>query len=699
MAECFNSNFKLISRLNRIVLYILVGLISIFLSPNFTLGATSKPFTSKEMVATLITAENKISSNTRTISAGLSITLEKGWKTYWRSPGQVGLPPEIDWEDSTNVLHTKFYWPTPERFQEFEIENYGYSNKVTFPINIVLKNPGKPLSLIANTSILVCKDVCLPKSFILKLSLSEVEVIDRLSRIELSSSLTTIPIDGPNSQFKLNSVFIDPNKKSLFVEIQSLKNINEVHVFPETQTDVIFDAPINTFDQDKKLVTIQLPIFDYKKINNPIALTISNGKISSTYKNLKIVENIVHSQSNILNGNGFAIIIFFAFVGGLILNVMPCVFPVLLIKINSVINSQSYSKIKTRRKFISSALGIITFMWILNGLLFLIQVMGGKIGWGVQFQSPVFLSFIIVILIIFSINMLGGLKIILPQKFNTKLYQLSNSNGFIGDFLSGCFAALLATPCSAPFLGSAVAFALTMGGVQSLIIFSFIGLGLASPYLVVATAPRLVMFFPRPGKWMKTVQNLIGILIIISACWFSWLLISVESFQSLLVLLIALIFAILSLKFIKINSLKYVFFVTFLILSVTNSTIITSQNGWTTNSDSSWEVFDTSRKKILIDSEKVVFIDITADWCLTCKANKLLVLDSSYVKTALSKENVVKMRGDWTQKNSKILSFLKENGRFGIPFNIVYGPSAKSGIMLPEILTSEVVINALKNAE
>ncbi len=127
-------------------------------------------------------------------------------------------------------------------------------------------------------------------------------------------------------------------------------------------------------------------------------------------------------------------------------------------------------------------------MWILNGLLFLIQIMGGKIGWGVQFQSPVFLSFIIVILIIFSINMLGGLEIILPQKFNTKLYQLSNTNGLTGDFLSGCFAALLATPCSAPFLGSAVAFALTLGGVKSLIIFSFIGLGLASPYLIVASS-------------------------------------------------------------------------------------------------------------------------------------------------------------------------------------------------------------------
>jgi len=699
LAECFNYNFKPISTLNRALVYILTGLITFFLSTEFTLSATSKPFVSNEIVATLITAENKINSNTHTISAGLSIKLAENWKTYWRSPGQVGLPPEIDWNDSTNILHTKFYWPTPERFQEFEIENYGYSEKVIFPINIVLKNPGKPLSLVANISILVCKDVCIPKSFILKLPLSEVEITDPLSRKELLSSLTTIPIDGPNNQFELNSVFVDPNKESLFIEIESSEKINEIHVFPETQTDVVFDAPITTFDQYKNLVTIQLPIFDYKKITEPIALTISNGKISSTYSNLKIVENIVHSQSNMLNGNSFAIIIFFAFVGGLILNVMPCVFPVLLIKINSVINSQSYSKIKIRRKFISSALGIITFMWTLNGLLFLIQVMGGKIGWGVQFQSPIFLSFIIVILIIFSINMLGVLEIILPQKFNTKLYQLSNSNGFIGDFLSGCFAALLATPCSAPFLGSAIAFALTMGGVKSLIIFSFIGLGLASPYLVVATAPRLVMFFPRPGKWMKTVQNLIGILIIISACWFSWLLISVESFQSLLVLLIALIFAILSLKFIKVNSLKYVFFITFVILSVTNSTIITSENGWTTNSDSSWEVFDASRKKILIDSEKVVFIDITADWCLTCKANKLLVLDSSYVKKALSRENVVKMRGDWTQKNSEILSFLKENGRFGIPFNIVYGPSAKSGIMLPEILTSEVVINALKNAE
>jgi len=317
LAECFNYNFKPISTLNRALVYILTGLITFFLSTEFTLSATSKPFVSNEIVATLITAENKINSNTHTISAGLSIKLAENWKTYWRSPGQVGLPPEIDWNDSTNILHTKFYWPTPERFQEFEIENYGYSEKVIFPINIVLKNPGKPLSLVANISILVCKDVCIPKSFILKLPLSEVEITDPLSRKELLSSLTTIPIDGPNNQFELNSVFVDPNKESLFIEIESSEKINEIHVFPETQTDVVFDAPITTFDQYKNLVTIQLPIFDYKKITEPIALTISNGKISSTYSNLKIVENIVHSQSNMLNGNSFAIIIFFCIRGGI----------------------------------------------------------------------------------------------------------------------------------------------------------------------------------------------------------------------------------------------------------------------------------------------------------------------------------------------------------------------------------------------
>ena len=661
-------------------------------------SAVSDYYRSEQLTAKLISAENFIDNNTNAISTALSITLKPGWKTYWRSPGSVGLPPKVSWEKSTNILDTKFYWPLPERFFDFDIENYGYAKQVTFPVNLILKNPGEATELVASVSLLVCNEVCIPEDFELRLKLTNVPINDPESRHEISLALTKVPLDGGNSEFSLLPVKLDKLSNNLLIEIKSLNIENEISVFPEMGPDIAFGPPISIKSKDPKITIIQLPILNEIDSEVPLNLTVSNGNISSIYKNISITSFINDSQVIDENYLSLITILIFAFIGGLILNFMPCVLPVLAIKLTSILNSRTYTFNEVRFKFLVSALGILTFMWALNGALLLLKLSGREIGWGIQFQSSTFLSFIILLLILFSLSMLGALNILLPQSIMTKLNNLSSTNGLLGDFLSGLFAAILATPCSAPFLGSAIAVALTKGGFESLLIFSCVGCGLATPYLLVALFPGVIKLLPKPGKWMNVIRLILSFFLSLTVIWFSWLYIQIESSLNLILLFIPILLAIFSIKFFTQNITKIVSFCGFAAIAIFSASLYSSKNIIDEKSDAGWEIFTEQRINPYLELDKIVFVDITADWCLTCKANKLLVLENKSVQSLLLKKNIVKMRGDWTRKDPVLLKYLQDNGRYGIPFNIIYGPGRKDGIILPEILTTDILKKAIIEA-
>ena len=661
-------------------------------------SAVSDYYRSEQLTAKLISAENFIDNSTNAISTALSITLKPGWKTYWRSPGSVGLPPKVSWKKSTNILDTKFYWPLPERFFDFNIENYGYAKQVTFPVNLILKNPGEPTELVASVSLLVCNEVCIPEDFELRLKLTNIPINDPESRYAISLALTKVPLDGGNSEFSLLPVKLDKLSNNLLIEIKSLNIENDISVFPEMGPDIAFGPPISIKSKDPKITIIQLPILNEIDSKVPLNLTVSNGNISSIYKNISITSFINDSQVIDENYLGLITILIFAFIGGLILNFMPCVLPVLAIKLTSILNSRTYTFNEVRFKFLVSALGILTFMWALNGTLLLLKLSGREIGWGIQFQSSTFLSFIILLLILFSLSMLGALNILLPQSIMTKLNNLSSTNGLLGDFLSGLFAAILATPCSAPFLGSAIAVALTKGGFESLLIFSCVGCGLATPYLLVAFFPGVIKLLPKPGKWMNVIRLILGFFLSLTVIWFSWLYIQIESSLNLILLFIPILLAIFSIKFFTHNITKIVSFCGFAAIAIFSASVYSSKNTNDEKSDAGWEIFTEQKINPYLELDKIVFVDITADWCLTCKANKLLVLENKSVQSFLLKKNIVKMRGDWTRKDPVLLKYLQDNGRYGIPFNIIYGPGRKDGIILPEILTTDILKKAIIEA-
>jgi suppressor for copper-sensitivity B len=394
-----------------------------------------------------------------------------------------------------------------------------------------------------------------------------------------------------------------------------------------------------------------------------------------------------------------------ALVGGLILNLMPCVLPVLSIKLMGVVTKGGLSRREVRLGFLASAAGILFAFMVLAAATIAAKAAGVAVGWGMQFQHPVFLIALALLCTLFAANLWNLFEIRLPPAIANRIGGLHRGQGGAADFLGGMFATVLATPCSAPFLGTAIAFALTRGPIEILAVFATLGTGLALPYLAVALFPGLAGRLPRPGRWMIVLRRALGFALVATAIWLITVLaaqvaniaaLSVGACLGVLMLVLwvrrrsprlthipTLVFA---------SALSAIAFVLpGLLQSTGNISRVVATEGV-------WRAFDLPKIKTLVGEGRVVFVDVTADWCLTCQVNKKLVLDRAPVATWFANENVVAMKADWTRPSDEIAAYLASFRRYGIPLSVVYGPNAPDGIPLPEILRSTAVLNALSHA-
>ena len=404
---------------------------------------------------------------------------------------------------------------------------------------------------------------------------------------------------------------------------------------------------------------LQIDYLTCKKIcvpfNDNLSISVPVGdEKKSKYHSL--IEDYINKSdylnySNLLNSKSTLFFLFIAFIGGVILNFMPCVFPVLSLKIYNVLSQkqQNINNKIVKKNFFATILGIIFSFFVLSLITVFLKSVGHNLGWGFQFQSPFFLLFMILILIIFSLNLIDIFSIDIPlffKKYLNKIIDLNKQNSeFYQNFFLGSFITILSTPCSAPFIGTALGFAFVSPNQIIFLIFFCIGLGLSSPYIILATRPQLLTFLPKPGVWMKKFKYFLSLLLILTAVWlFSVLLVQVNAIN---------------------NNSK--------------------------NND--WIDFDTIKIEELINENNIVFLDITADWCLTCFYNKKTVLDRKKVKNIFKRYDVKKIRGDLTKPNKEINKYINSFGRFGIPFNVVYSSSAPQGILLPEVLTVQNLLS------
>lgn len=404
---------------------------------------------------------------------------------------------------------------------------------------------------------------------------------------------------------------------------------------------------------------------------------------------------------------GTAAMLLLAVLGGLILNAMPCVLPILSLKVFGLVKSASHG----RREVVSGALatsaGILVSFWALGAAAIAARAAGAAVGWGVQFQRPGFVAFLAVVVVLFCLNLWGLFEIPLPQRL-ALLGGSGPREGLAGHFTSGLFATLMATPCSAPFLGTAVGFALSQEAALILAIFTAVGLGMALPYLLIAAAPGIARVFPKPGAWMDTVRGAMGFLLAASAVWLFYVLASQVSPEKLAAIQLGLLglglFTWLQHKVANGRGLRRLA-ATGVVAAAAITLVAASTQGEATSVNLAekptgliqWTAFDRARAESLSSGGQIVFVDVTADWCFTCKVNERLVLETPEVAKAFEEHKVLPMKADWTNRNDEITNFLAEHGRYGIPFYLLYRPGQDPHVF-SELLTKETLVAAVQSA-
>ena len=583
-----------------------------------------------------------------TILFGIHFKIHPGWKIYAPAfKGQKGAdqteslvqPPVFDWSGSTNYEKIHLHWPPAhaiipeisEPKSKGGSEGIGvYTRSFILPLTVDLQTIGVPLFLEGVVSMIACHHQCVP----------------------VTQKLT----------FYLPQGMATPTN-----EAQAI-------LAARVQKETARVQKGNSKPEDEKTVL---------------------GRVKSLLITVK-------------NQSSFLWILLLSFLGGAALNFMPCVLPVLSLKLRSFScvssGGDSQQGARLKKKSGASLLGILVSFWSLAGAAIGIERSGEIFGWGFHFQSPAFLGVMLIILLLFAKSLWQGGGFDLPNGVRNKLQSLLGEKAIhrqdlVENFLTGVFATLLATPCTAPFLGTALAYALSRGPLEIILLFTVMGLGFAFPYLVLCVMPPSKIWIPKPGAWMERLSRFFALLLWVTIIWIGWLLsqqvplLYWGSFIGILLFSFSLYSNGLSSPLRGVLKKTGAVFLVGLVVAVVGVSP-PSQSDLSMTLEEGWEPFDEGKIHTYVQAGKTVFVDVTAAWCLTCQANKQLVLRTGAVKKAL--ENVVKMRANWTKPNPKISAYLKSFNRYGIPFNVIYSPASPQGVVLPELLTKQSVLNQVK---
>nr|WP_243641822.1 protein-disulfide reductase DsbD domain-containing protein [Vibrio sinensis] len=698
-------------------LILLSGITSLLSGPAYaqSTGWITDPTHPPVQLRFMSTGEHNFSN--KTVQAVLDIELDGDWKTYWRSPGEGGIAPDLDWSASDNIENVEWHWPIPGYYDQLGVTTLGYKSHVSFPITLTLTDISQPAVFEARLRLPSCTNICVITDYQIKLPIDPKTLyIDQQALFLFNQGMSQSPRDSSN--LKLDGLYWDAAKQQLVAKITNRISWETPQLLVDGSQveDEFFAKPHLYFDKDSQHKTLTA-VFDVTNWagnvdleNKSVSLTISDQTFATEL--VAPIGNTPISYSD--NTMSFFLMVGFALLGGLILNIMPCVLPVLGMKLNSILMFNQISpntppgsvkeiafKREVRTSFVASALGIIASFMLLAFTLSVLKLGGHAIGWGIQFQNVGFLALMLVVTLTFSANLLGLFEFRLPANLNTWMATKGN-HSYAGHFVQGMFATLLATPCSAPFLGTAVAYALGASYQELWGIFLALGVGMSAPWLLFALFPSLVNFMPKPGAWMFKVKMIFGLMMLVTSLWLASLLTpfigQFATFVLSTTLLLSMIIA-LGIKFGKRVLIPIIGIMTVVLGAGLIMGSLTADR-WATPiiDDLAWQKLQTEKIVPLTEQGKTVFVDVTADWCITCKANKIGVILQDPVYSTLKQDDIVLMKGDWTTPSDEIMQYLQSNGRYGVPFNIVYGPNAPQGIPLSVILSEQQVMQAIDKA-
>ena len=611
---------------------------------------------------------------------GIKFELDKNWHTYWKNPGDSGGPLEIVWELPNQFKLDKINWPKPELIPYPPLMTYGYNNEVIFPFKVSQYELNTNEEIGVSVDFLICADVCIPEKAYIKTSIADIPLDNKLDFFIEQVPNVTLPTEAYISGNTLKLKFSKTDK-----------SIDQVYFYSDVE-NVVEHSAVQKLTEEEHNYSLKIQLFDSSKLSEISGVIVIDGKpfeVKSTVMNTPEIE--LFDELTLLQA------VIFAFVGGLILNLMPCVFPVISLKVLSFVSMGGESLSRIRLHSLSFAVGVVVTFLTIAFAIILLKQSGSILGWGFQLQSPVMVS--ILALIMFII----GLVLLMDINIGTSLTRLGSkadmNPNYMNSFSTGVLAVIVASPCTAPFMGAAIGYAIIQPAIITLPVFLSLALGFAFPYLLLTAKPGLISSIPKPGKWMETLKEFFAFPMFATSLWLLWVFsIQVDSDQ--LISLLICFFAVSIFMWIyKSFTNQFIFFGSFLL---TILFLFTQINNFSSSQEISSRLNDSldswyfGIEEEYQELQQAYFINYTAAWCITCQANDKVALSKMKVKEFMAANDIKYVVADWTNKDKNILDALNVYGRSGVPLYIYWKPGMEKPQILPAILTEKIVLDALK---
>ncbi|PYJ30830.1 MAG: thiol:disulfide interchange protein [Verrucomicrobia bacterium] len=659
-------------------------------------------------------------------TVGLLLRMAPAWHTYWKFSGDAGLPSEVKWKLPPEWKIGEIEWPIPlKTIDPGDIQTYGYENEVLLMQEITppTKVDSSSVKLSADASWLVCERICIPGGATLQLELP-VSTTSQQANTELFTRYRRLlPQNWPGP----NAATVDWTRVGSDLRLKitgdTLASYPTVDFFPlPEQSSVVGHPRIESRNNNE--VVFRIPIESSEKpLSSMSGLVVfshqPNGEDRAAWR---LAAAPPRSQTGLSAPfsatapapvRGIFTFLLFGFIGGLILNLMPCVLPVISLKIFGFIQQAGQSRQKILRSGIAFTIGIFAWFIALALLLIALKAAGHDVTWGgFQFTNAYFVLVLSVIVLVFALNLFGVFEISLPQSMTRGLLSTTERKDLLGSFFQGVFATVLATPCTAPFLGTALGFAFTQSPAIILSMFVAIASGMSAPYLLLSAQPAWLRFLPRPGPWMLHVKQFMGFLLLATLLFLLYVLGAQRGLEGaiwascfLLVISVACwmkgAFILPTASFVT----RSVVLVLMLMLVLGSGIYFIGNKFYSANiatADSrvrgDWQAFTPERLQEELKQGRVVFVDFTAAWCLTCKFNEASVLESAEVREAFQRHGIVKLKADWTNGDPVITKLLQHFGRPGVPLYVLYLGKNEEPIVFPELLTKSMLLEKLETS-
>jgi thiol:disulfide interchange protein DsbD len=697
---------------SRSFVYSLLGWLTFAVTPQ----GLAQTYQGKELVRANLLPDTTAIVPGKSFTVGLLLRMAPGWHTYWKFSGDAGLPTELKWKLPPGWKVGDIQWPIPlKTIDPGDIETYGYENEVLLIQEITppskLNDSLAKLSTEANW--LVCEKICIPGSATLQLDLPVASTSQPANTDVFARYRRLLPQNFPGANLARADWSRVGSDLRLKITSESLAKYPALDFFPLPEQETIVGHPAVQSRNNSEIV-FRIPLESAPKDLSSMAglVVFAQQPNSDDRAAWQITSAPPVSASRPAPARGILTFLLFGFLGGFILNLMPCVLPVISLKIFGFVQQAGQSRQKIFRSGIAFAVGIFAWFIALAVLLIALKGAGRDVTWGgFQFTNSYFVLVLSVIVLVFALNLFGAFEISLPQSITRSLLSTSERKDLLGSFFQGVFATVLATPCTAPFLGTALGFAFTQSAAIILAMFIAIAAGMSAPYLLLSAQPAWLRFLPKPGLWMVHVKQFMGFLLLATLLFLLYVLGAQRGLEGAIwascFLLVISVACWMKGAFISAtaSTLKRIVVLALIIVLVLGSGIYfigdKFQSANIPSADTQirgdWQPFTPERLQTELEQGRTVFVDFTAAWCLTCKFNEASVLEAQDVREAFKRHGIVKLKADWTNGDPVITKLLQEFGRPGVPLYVLYPAKNEEPFVFPEVLTKGMVLEKLEN--